>query len=86
MRRGVVDRKTTETQIAMTLGIDGTGKYQVSTGIRFFDHMLELFTNNSLGRQAQAVAIEPKRSAQIINAKGYDCNSWFHDMPLPGKS
>ncbi|HEX4348247.1 MAG TPA: imidazoleglycerol-phosphate dehydratase HisB [Vicinamibacterales bacterium] len=46
MRRGVVDRQTTETQIAMTLGLDGTGKYQVSTGIRFFDHMLELFAKH----------------------------------------
>ena len=42
MRRGVVDRRTTETQIAMTVDLDGRGQYSVRTGIRFLDHMLEL--------------------------------------------
>ena len=42
MRRAVINRHTTETQIALTLNIDGKGRYDVSTGIRFFDHMLEL--------------------------------------------
>ena len=46
IRRGTVKRDTTETQIALTLTIDGTGVYDVSTGIRFFDHMLELFTRH----------------------------------------
>jgi imidazoleglycerol-phosphate dehydratase len=46
VRTGTVKRDTTETQIALTLNIDGTGIYQVSTGIRFFDHMLELFTRH----------------------------------------
>ena len=46
VRTGTVKRDTTETQIALTLTIDGTGKYKVSTGIRFFDHMLELFTRH----------------------------------------
>ena len=46
MRRAVITRKTTETQIALTLTLDGKGKYEVSTGIRFFDHMLELFTRH----------------------------------------
>jgi imidazoleglycerol-phosphate dehydratase len=45
-RIGKVERKTTETQIALTLTIDGQGAYSVSTGIRFFDHMLELFTRH----------------------------------------
>lgn len=39
-------RNTTETRIAIRLVIEGEGKYQVSTGIRFFDHMLELFTRH----------------------------------------
>ncbi len=39
-------RDTTETQIALTLTVDGQGTYEVSTGIRFFDHMLELFTRH----------------------------------------
>jgi imidazoleglycerol-phosphate dehydratase len=46
VRTGTVKRDTTETQIALTLTIDGQGKYSVATGIRFFDHMLELFTRH----------------------------------------
>lgn len=46
MRRARIDRRTTETQIQLTLNLDGTGKYKVSTGIRFLDHMLELFTRH----------------------------------------
>jgi imidazoleglycerol-phosphate dehydratase len=40
------DRQTTETQIKGALAVDGRGRYDVSTGIRFFDHMLELFTRH----------------------------------------
>ena len=46
MRRGVIDRRTTETSIALTLGLEGKGRYQVSTGIRFLYHMLELFARH----------------------------------------
>jgi imidazoleglycerol-phosphate dehydratase len=46
VRRAVVNRHTTETQIAVRLVLDGKGKYDVSTGIRFFDHMLELVTRH----------------------------------------
>ena len=46
MRRARIDRRTTETQIALTLNLDGRGRYDVKTGIRFFDHMLELFTRH----------------------------------------
>jgi len=47
MKRGATfDRRTTETQITGRLTIDGEGRYRVSTGIRFFDHMLELFTRH----------------------------------------
>ncbi len=45
-RTGIITRDTTETKIALTLNLDGQGTYQVSTGIRFFDHMLELFTRH----------------------------------------
>jgi imidazoleglycerol-phosphate dehydratase len=45
-RTATIARDTTETQIALKLNIDGTGVYKVSTGIRFFDHMLELFTRH----------------------------------------
>jgi imidazoleglycerol-phosphate dehydratase len=46
MRRAVIDRRTTETHILLTLGLEGQGRYQVTTGIRFLDHMLELFTRH----------------------------------------
>ncbi len=46
LRTATINRNTTETQIALTLLIDGQGAYTVSTGIRFFDHMLELFTRH----------------------------------------
>jgi imidazoleglycerol-phosphate dehydratase len=46
VRRAVITRNTTETQIALTLTLDGKGRYDVSTGIRFFDHMLELLTRH----------------------------------------
>ena len=46
MRTASIERNTKETQISGTLEIDGQGKYEVSTGIRFFDHMLELFTKH----------------------------------------
>ena len=45
-RTGTIKRDTTETQIALKLVVDGQGVYKVSTGIRFFDHMLELFTRH----------------------------------------
>ena len=45
-RGAELERITTETQIALALNIDGTGVYKVETGIRFFDHMLELFTRH----------------------------------------
>src|ERR1700746_3998552 len=46
MRRGRVERNTKETQIAGALTVEGRGRYEISTGIRFFDHMLELFTKH----------------------------------------
>ena len=42
MRRALIERITTETQIRLKLNLDGRGRYDVSTGIRFLDHMLEL--------------------------------------------
>jgi imidazoleglycerol-phosphate dehydratase len=46
MRKAGLHRRTTETDIQLSLAIEGRGKYDVSTGIRFFDHMLELFTRH----------------------------------------
>lgn len=41
-RKAIIRRKTNETEIRLSLNLDGQGKARISTGIRFFDHMLEL--------------------------------------------
>jgi imidazoleglycerol-phosphate dehydratase len=46
MRRAAIRRTTKETDIQAALVIEGRGRYKVSTGIRFFDHMLELFAHH----------------------------------------
>lgn len=46
MRKASIHRATKETDIRLSLLIDGRGRYKVSTGIRFFDHMLELFAHH----------------------------------------
>ena len=46
MRTAAVQRDTKETRIKASLKIEGRGRYRISTGIRFFDHMLELFAKH----------------------------------------
>jgi len=46
MRRAAIQRTTKETDIRAALVIEGRGRYKISTGIRFFDHMLELFSHH----------------------------------------
>jgi imidazoleglycerol-phosphate dehydratase len=48
MRRGEVTRKTAETEIALSVDLDGKGASRVSTGIGFLDHMLELLARHSM--------------------------------------
>jgi imidazoleglycerol-phosphate dehydratase len=48
MRTGTVHRSTNETSIDVTINLDGTGVYSVSTGIGFLDHMLEQLSRHSL--------------------------------------
>jgi len=64
MRKAEISRKTKETEVFVSLNIDGCGKYKISTGIHFLNHMLELFSKHSL------VDLE-------IQAKG-DLNVDFH--------
>ncbi|HID95743.1 MAG TPA: imidazoleglycerol-phosphate dehydratase HisB [Candidatus Latescibacteria bacterium] len=45
-RRGQIERATTETRIELKLTLDGSGQYQVKTGIGFFDHLLSLFARH----------------------------------------
>jgi imidazoleglycerol-phosphate dehydratase len=46
VRKASIERNTKETRIKASLKIEGLGAYNISTGIRFFDHMLELFTKH----------------------------------------
>jgi imidazoleglycerol-phosphate dehydratase len=48
MRQATVERKTTETQVSCTVNLDGTGAFDVKTGVGFFDHMMEQLARHSL--------------------------------------
>jgi len=48
MRKASIERKTKETSIAVSVNLDGTGKYNISTGVGFLDHMLEQLSKHSL--------------------------------------
>ena len=47
-RNANVSRKTSETDINIKMDLDGTGKYNISTGVNFFNHMLESFSKHSM--------------------------------------
>lgn len=47
-RKAKITRKTTETDIEVSVNLDGTGVYEIDTGIGFLDHMIELFSKHSL--------------------------------------
>jgi len=46
VRRAVIDRRTLETRVRIALTLEGKGRYHVATGVRFLDHMLELFARH----------------------------------------
>ncbi|HRP03962.1 MAG TPA: imidazoleglycerol-phosphate dehydratase, partial [Opitutaceae bacterium] len=48
LRKAVVKRTTAETDITLTLAIDGGGTSKIATGVPFFDHMLTLFSRHGL--------------------------------------
>jgi imidazoleglycerol-phosphate dehydratase len=48
MRTGSIERKTTETSVTVEVDLDGSGRYDVKTGIGFLDHMLEQLSRHSL--------------------------------------
>ncbi|MCL6285364.1 imidazoleglycerol-phosphate dehydratase HisB [Ruegeria sp. 2012CJ41-6] len=48
MRRATISRKTAETEISVEIDLDGTGRYDIETGVGFFDHMLDQLSRHSL--------------------------------------
>ena len=48
MRSATIDRKTSETQLSVTIDLDGSGAFDIATGVGFLDHMLEQFSRHSL--------------------------------------
>lgn len=48
MRKASIDRKTTETQVSASIDLDGTGTFDVKSGVSFLDHMLEQLSRHSL--------------------------------------
>lgn len=71
-RETIIKRQTKETDIAVTLKLDGSGTYQVSTGIPFLNHMLELFAKHGFFD----LAIDAKGDLDI------DCHHTMEDLGL----
>ncbi|MEE9594798.1 MAG: imidazoleglycerol-phosphate dehydratase, partial [Candidatus Hydrothermarchaeales archaeon] len=46
MRKAKIARKTKETDIVVEINIDGSGKYDIDTGVKFFDHLLSSFSRH----------------------------------------
>ena len=58
-----VSRKTSETDIKIKMNLDGEGVYNISTGVNFFNHMLESFSKHSFTHSIKFVSADPVLSA-----------------------
>ena len=84
-RTATIHRKTNETDIEITINLDGTGKGDVSTGIGFFDHMLLSFARHGLfdltvkvkGDKSEVIFAEPQRAITpgqaVVFYDGQEC-------------
>ena len=48
MRTATINRKTNETEVSLTINLDGTGEYKIATGVGFLDHMIDQLSRHSL--------------------------------------
>lgn len=72
MRTATITRKTKETDITLTINLDGTGEGKIETGIGFFDHMLNSFAKHSL------IDLELKCQGDLI----VDCHHTIEDCGI----
>ena len=96
-RTSTITRTTKETDISLTLEIDGTGKTDIDTGIPFFDHMLDAFARHGLfdltvkakgvsrGRRAPHGRRCGHRVGQALTAKPWQ-QAWHHPLCLPSSA
>ena len=69
MRRASIDRRTNETQIKVRLVLDGQGRYDIQTGIRFLDHMLELVARHGAFDLTVKAKGDPRCRSNITASK-----------------
>ena len=69
MRKARVERNTNETQIMVELNLDGTGVYDVETGVGFLDHMLEQLSRHSLMATCILISTTPPKIAASQSAR-----------------
>ena len=80
MRSAKIQRDTKETQIRGSLKVEGRGRYEISTGIRFFDHMLELFTKHG-GFDLTIQAMAEQRETFRANLAESGIDTGIHWQP-----
>ena len=64
-RTAEIDRKTAETDIQLSINLDGSGQSDIQTGVGFFDHMLELFAKHAVIAECAVVGINEKEKGQV---------------------
>ena len=80
-RTAKVSRKTSETDIEIELNIDGTGKYEIDTGVNFFNHMLESFSRHSfIDLKVKAIGVFHDRFLILDDKELYHLGASMKDL------